>query len=577
MLHVAPPGITTDRVGYAITAANRLCGLRPASGCELTLLCTRCGTNPTLRMASLKAMDGRTTSDLNLTTIDGVQRLLVPPIIVLDAISVICASVVPGAGLAVAIRPIQGPMCKTCIDSTSNSSPQYPPYATSDEFADGCKQLFNSMQTMKLDDSSTHVSSCVSDAFVSTGCDCSSDASPCTKPPCGSGVFVRTGCDCRSSLGVSPCTNSCTSKMCSLSTFTPVPSSFSFLIGHGIPNDESGVGGVSNEGETISIYDLCVVDSGLQKMCHMTRPTPGSSSISVVDGVFGQSNYKEKSNVCDSLQVDMVGGAGLGTIFTPSRTASCLVCSKLLDTSGPQNVMDFTFRGERSVYLAAHHNWVHYDCSVSCEKQFAGICMGRCPRLNTLVDRTFAVSHRFENVCAACVDHDSASDFPAFSKDFRSPATSSAETGCFASISYTSSNPDKSKHCQATVAAVPSGTAAKTLKRPASSNWLASATTMRKKAAMNAIKKPANSKLTPKESRNREAAFVFTPDLSGVFVQKNNNTWYTLDVKGENPSPVSGMPFFDPVFNEIRVWQTLEERKNAISLHQLRNPSVDEM
>jgi hypothetical protein len=126
-------------------------------------------------------------------------------------------------------------------------------------------------------------------------------------------------------------------------------------------------------------------------------------------------------------------------------------------------------------------------------------------------------------------------------------------------------------HAAAAVSATKDTT---TLNRESPSNWLASASKMRKKAALNTTRKPsANSKLTPKECRTRDAAFVFPVDLSGIFVHKKSSTWYSLDVKGENPSFVSGMPYMDPVFNEIRVWETLEERKNAIS-HQLR--SVDE-
>jgi hypothetical protein len=89
---------------------------------------------------------------------------------------------------------------------------------------------------------------------------------------------------------------------------------------------------------------------------------------------------------------------------------------------------------------------------------------------------------------------------------------------------------------------------------------------MRKKAALDATKSD-DSKLTPKELRERAAVFTFPVDLSGVYTNKMHGTWYTLDSTGKNPSPISEMPFYDDYFREIRFWDNPEQRANAVASH----------
>ena len=86
---------------------------------------------------------------------------------------------------------------------------------------------------------------------------------------------------------------------------------------------------------------------------------------------------------------------------------------------------------------------------------------------------------------------------------------------------------------------------------------------MRKRAALNIAKQ----KMTQKE-RDAIQTFVFPIDKSGVYNDKVQGTWYSLDKQGENRSPVCDLPFWDPYFNEKRTWSTLGERAQAITSHQ---------
>ena len=95
---------------------------------------------------------------------------------------------------------------------------------------------------------------------------------------------------------------------------------------------------------------------------------------------------------------------------------------------------------------------------------------------------------------------------------------------------------------------------------------------MRKKAALNVTKKGGSisklSKPTPKELRDRAAEAAYAVDKSGVFYVKEHASWHSLDAKGENPTPVSGMPFWDPVFKEIRLWDSAQQRNRAVANHE---------
>jgi hypothetical protein len=180
-----------------------------------------------------------------------------------------------------------------------------------------------------------------------------------------------------------------------------------------------------------------------------------------------------------------------------------------------------------------------------------------------------------------------AAPVPAFSNDFKSPAFSRSPTttGGFTCIADNEgrfhatstgfqlpvfSTVDMTASLRMAARPVPVAHVPvknTSLKRPSPSDWLSSASTMRKKAALNAAAggaKTGKGTLTPKELRDRGAAFTFPVDLSGVYTNKQHNTWYTLDSAGKNASFVSGMPFYDDYFNEIRIWDNTEQRARAV-------------
>jgi hypothetical protein len=100
-------------------------------------------------------------------------------------------------------------------------------------------------------------------------------------------------------------------------------------------------------------------------------------------------------------------------------------------------------------------------------------------------------------------------------------------------------------------------------KRQLDDNWLSGACSLRKKAAINLAKQ----QMTQKQ-RDASEVYVHPVDKSGVYNDKIQGTWYTLDMQGENASPVCGLPFWDTYFNDIRTWSTLGERAQAIASHQ---------
>jgi hypothetical protein len=535
---------------YAMIAASRLCGRHVGlGGCALTLLCTQCGIHPTLQFLHITSREPnelpvgsvQDIDEIQLTTVDGRSRLLImPSSIVLDAVSVIRASqreaVVPGAGLSGPIRPIHGPTCQNCDSfATARSATDIEP---------SFKKLLRSMQQSPSDSSETR---------LYTGCDCHTDPS-------------------------SHCSNHRVSNVQTLSTAVP-ESSFSRVFGHTTPSHEDALAGVGEDMRPSTPYGVYIVDTRVQRMCRLSQSdnTP-SSSILIKDGAAGQFHYKDASNTCatgpgvaQSIQTGTVGRIGASTMLKPVRNTSCVVCCTLLDDVSDLGLHDgdadisagCTFRGVNaigrngsSVYLESLHNWAHYDCTVTCEKKFAA-CMGRCPRLNTFVSTMFDGSPRFENVCPECMRYDNADPFPAFSNNFKSPAfsTSSATGGYAPRVGVPSAS-----HIEKTRGNIPS------LKRGISTNWLSTASTMRKKAAVNA----ANGKLTVGQRKQQcaIAAQEWAQDRSGIFCDKKHTSWFSLDSDGKNPSPVSGMPFFDEYFGELRTYDNVQQRDRAIASHQ---------
>lgn len=566
---------------YAIIAASRLCGghLNQLRGCALTLLCTKCGVCPTLHMSHVsresdtlrmqRLEDG--TSALQCKTVDGRSRFLVPPVIVLDAVSVIRVSqreaVVVGAGLSAPVRPLQGPICATCscsialesnrVDDRSldtmeedisrpllETSRKYTFCTTSSarDFTDGCKKIINAMKNMKL---------CKISSTSATG---------------SSGMTVQTSCDCRNSVLSSPCTNRRVSNLQTLAAFTTQQDSFTYVVGHVMSPQAEQVAGVqvSEMRSHSTAYEICIVDTRVQHMCSLSQQN-NSSSVFVNDGIAGQFHYMNALSSCSrglmSCGFDEGGfcadaSTSVDTMPIPGLQASCLVCSTLLDMSD-QGLRDqqpnvfgggnFRFRqsnavgrNNTSVYLMAHHNWAHYDCTVACEKMYHG-CMGRCPRLNTFVSTTFDGSPRFEDICPSCLHHD--------------VSTTSRVATRNSSLHPVHNGSDKPP-----------------LQASSSGDWLSSASSMRKQAALNVAKTGANiskhTKPTPKEMRDRAAAASFLVDKSGVFYVKEHASWHSLDAKGENPKPVSGMAFWDPVFQEIRIWDSTQQRDIAVANHE---------
>ena len=104
------------------------------------------------------------------------------------------------------------------------------------------------------------------------------------------------------------------------------------------------------------------------------------------------------------------------------------------------------------------------------------------------------------------------------------------------------------------------------VKRPASqTDWLSDAASMRKKAAANV----AMSKMSDKQRREQVDASKAYPEYKGgVFFSREYNAWYALDADGKNPSLVSGMGYFDPYFNEVRVWDNVQQRERAIASYE---------
>ena len=163
--------------------------------------------------------------------------------------------------------------------------------------------------------------------------------------------------------------------------------------------------------------------------------------------------------------------------------------------------------------------------------------MGVCPRLNTFVSTQFDNTPRFENICVACLA-------PTFKQALAKPATTKSRVGTGGQKNRESDGSSKRKvegeNC-----------------------WLSDAGSMRKKAALNLAKMGMTV-----QQRASADAYVFPTDLSGVYNDTVRGTWYSLDKDGNNPTPVCGLQFWDTYFNDIRTWDTLGEREQAVSSHQ---------
>jgi hypothetical protein len=98
-------------------------------------------------------------------------------------------------------------------------------------------------------------------------------------------------------------------------------------------------------------------------------------------------------------------------------------------------------------------------------------------------------------------------------------------------------------------------------KRPAQQlgNWLTDASEVRKRAASDAARVLSGIPESTDWAR----------DMGGVYTNKITGSFYTLDFEGKNPGFVCGTPYDDPYFKATRVWETLEQRVQAIQSHKM--------
>jgi hypothetical protein len=492
------------------------------------------------------------------------DQILVPPsMIVIDAISVLRSSqreaVVAGSGLNGAIRPIQGPVCEKCstessikchtmtqsldmemydADDEKSSVPPSPRVIDSHDtsiFSSRHSDLLNMINSLKISDDGA-----TTDLRMNENCQCA--------------YSINTTCDAARQTTLVNCAE--------VKDYL----NFSLVFGH----EDKKVDTMSNG----SIYEICIVDTRHQRLCHI------SHDKKIKLGLPGQYNYFNAFRACEipvvtttatlvespvnATGIDQMSTPGMGSVamatcmtqeslipkcLIPPANASCFVCcspledkdDSLLSQTGSHN-SGYNRPRHTNVYLKSHSNWAHKDCTVSCESKRLGVCMRTCPRLNTFVSTQFDATPRFENVCTPCMSYNDKATTSNSSKFKVSPSEK---------LSKKESKPD-------TRLATSSSQ-----KRQLDDNWLSGACSLRKKAAINLAKQ----QMTQKQ-RDASEVYVHPVDKSGVYNDKIQGTWYTLDMQGENPMPVCGLPFWDTYFNGIRTWSTLEERSQAIASHQ---------
>ena len=563
---------------YAQLAVSRLCGTG-AGTCELRLLCTRCGINETVVMRSLSRGFEREHDDkemqkllrYKLATGNKDQMLVPSTMVVIDAISVLRASqreaVVTGAGLNGAIRPIQGPVCEEC---STVSILMCQPLEQSLDMG-----VYDADDEKSSIPSSPQVIDChETSIFSSRHCDLLKmiDSLKITDDGMTTDLQMNEDCQCAYSSKTT-CTGTRTTTMKNCEKVKDVIN-FALVFGY----EDKKIDITSNE----SVYEICIVDTRHQRMCHIAH----DKKIKL--GLQGQYNYFNAFRACETPVVpvtatlveppvnatgmDQISTTGMDQISTtgmdsvvmttyttreaeiprclmPPTNASCFVCCSLLEDKDDSLLLQ-TGSGKSSynrprhtnVYLKSHSNWAHKDCTVPCEIRRLGVCMITCPRLNTFVSTQFDATPRFENVCTACTSYNDKSTTPNSSKSKVSSSGKLPKKECKTDTGMATSSPQK---------------------RRLDENWLSGACLMRKKAAINLAKQ----QMTQKQ-REASEVYVHPVDKSGVYNDKIQGTWYTLDTQGENPMPVCGLPFGDTYFNGIRTWSTLGERVQAIASHQ---------
>ena len=548
----------------------------------------------------------------------GACFVMTPTVVVLDAVSVIRASqraaVVPGAGLSNPIRPLQGPVCAACQSASSSpsssSSAGTGPLDRGGGGGNGGGGRGGAGGAGERDDCpllSYAASAAVEDSLLETRhtdllreMQALQMAPSPAHPDAGTGVVLNTPCAC-AARGATPCSNGGASTMHKQrmrSAASSMAAPICIVFGHTIvpppaaaaaPAPVAGALGASRsipgaEGAPApaqGCYEIWIVDSRTHDMCRLMR------NGRVHRGTTGQCFYADNTHACAPVHAPAPGGSDGGAssaaaagcppppphtsqppeALSPPRNSSCLVCCALLDPGDRDGAVAMPAGGglklqarkprcgDQAVYLAGHRQWAHLECTVPCEHGAAPACLWRCPRLNTSVSTLFDHSPRFENVCVACMR---AKQLPtalnlAPPPPRSSPTTSSSTTTTTTTRSLISGSGSGSGSNSRNGA--PPG------KRPSDATWLESQGTMRKKAALNIVKR----NMTQKEREAAaSAAFKFPVDLGGIFLDKKQGCWYTLDSNGENRGPVCGHPYWDPFFGERRTWDTIDERNQAI-------------
>ena len=612
---VLSDGRISTKSSFNRISVDRLCGSATGPGtCGLTLLCTQCGVNQTLHMhgVSRDAIGGvpDETSfkhDMTMCTQSGNSHLLMPAVIVLDAVSVIRVSqreaVVEGAGLSGPIRPLQGPVCVKCALSHESFPP--PPCAldSTDAATEGVD-----VSLLSPAESSASVAQVTNLVFApvqhTNDHDFASRHDELVEKIRNMGVEpsddvmeLSTQCECGTASN-SPCGNRITTTISknsipsteSLSHTVP----FSIVFGHvASPVDSAGAGLTTTSS---MVYEIFIVDTRMQRMCSIL------DERFLRDGVSGQFFYAKPSHACLIPQVVVMAtpvvaasshdskppvmatyvssaAPALQKLIPPPKS-SCFVCSGLLDLDESEDSISVSCKFFRSfkpanplrhtnVYLQSHKNWVHKDCTVLCERAISGVCTKICPRLNTFVSTMFDGSPRFENVCSACeVETNTPAASPNFSSFYNSLAPSSYPILQPYTEPASTFSPRAPEPYQSSNEKLSTNNKKTSVKRNTSkADWLSDAISIRKKAAFNVAQANLSDKQR-QEQKNAGAAHEWAQDKSGVYCSSRDSSWYSLDSEGKNPAPVSGLLFFDTYFQDLRVWDSVQQRDRAISSHQ---------
>jgi len=600
--------IALDRICCEYDDSEHTVGRRNGA-CSIQLLCVHCGTNKTcyvdyvMKATVLQQSKLEEDTWLSFSSPHGEVLMLMPDVIVLDAVSLLRLSqrqsVVKGAGLSGPIRPLQGPICSQC-KGLSKTARQAESSSHDNLLDDAFAESKRGRRVRSLLAPTMHKSTeCKHTDFKNHQTEllerlahlAISSLPPSQNDIADGRVAMSTECDCDMSVcGISHCENttsmllskwegSSNGEASSATSPSTRPSHVSLAFGKVCSSPAHGTTGEVDRSQTCvddGFSEIYIVDTRHQEMC---RPCEDGG---ILRGVMGQYFYHRGGDVCKRRCGDSnvdPNTAAKKTVILEPPLASCFVCStplqvvRSLDMQVDHQAKEYSdtrhsiysgngrtdFNENKNLYLQSHHNWVHSACTLTCERNLPGVCQKHCPRLNTLVSTDVDGSPRFENVCAACMRIGTA---PA---SLNLAQASTTQKSCmktsFAGRHSAVNAPIQKAKTFSSLSYPPKNKNNPTNKTTTSKvNWLTDASSMRKRAAANVT----FANLSKKE-RDSRTAFTFPVDKSGVYTDKVRGTWYCLDVDGKNPTPVCGMPYWDPYFNEKRVWETMDQRDKAIS------------